>query len=108
MAGRINNRALARIEARARARALLIGREIVETIREGPTTPYDEKTHKPASEHLKNSYYAQLDPKTGDVLIKSHSRYWVYVEFGTRKADHKDMQMHVRPAIDLVKAKHRL
>lgn len=104
--GQINRRALARIEALADRRAKRIAEFIVNEIATNPDTPQDDDPGREAHEHLRFSYYAVRDKSGGgDWLIKSRSKYWVYVEFGT--AQHGHAQPHVRPAIDLARERFR-
>lgn len=97
-------RALARIERKAQRRALEVAEFIVDTI--GWLAPRDPLHYRhTGGEHLAESYHVSQDEKTGDFLISSTQRYWVFVEFGT--AEHGSAQPHVRPAIDIAKAKFR-
>lgn len=101
MAGRMNRRAIARIEAAADRRAKAISTFILRRIHE--YAPRDDLHHDASTQHLADSYYAVRDRAGGgDWLIKSRSRYWAFVEFGT--AQHGDAQPHVRPAIDDARA----
>lgn len=93
-----------RIREKAAARAHAIADLIVQEIRLNPRTPVS----KPGERHdqqppgeLRESYYVDTDKVTGDALIKSHARYWQFVEYGT--LEHGHAQPHVRPAIRLVK-----
>lgn len=104
--GQINRRALARIEALADRKAKRVAETIVNLIQTGDKPNLDEDPRRGPHEHLKFSYYTVRDSAGGgDWLIKSRSKYWVYVEFGT--AQHGDAQPHVRPAIDEAKARFR-
>lgn len=98
-------RALERIQLKAEDRAEEIAQEIVEAIRiRAPEDPEHEKNT--GGPKLKDSYYVRQDPDTGDLIIASRRRYWAYVEFGTRRRQFQDMQPHVRPALDTVRALH--
>lgn len=102
----VTNRTLARIERKASERAREIAQFIVDEIATNPNTPEDRSPDRPPHEHLRYSYYvAQARDGSGDWLIKSRSRYWVFVEFGTR--EHGDAQPHLRPAIELARAVHQ-
>ncbi len=97
--GAIVRQATASIYEAAQRRAHEIAREIVREIAESPFTPVD-------TGRLKHGYYVDTD-SNGDALIKSRTYYWKYVEFGTRKRKHRDEQPHLRPAIEIVRARHQ-
>lgn len=103
------NRTLARIEKKAQARALEVAEFIVRQIEHlAPRDPlhYLHTSGVPLAE----SYKVSRDMATGDFVISSSQPYWVYVEFGTKKYGGElktDKQPHVRPAIDIAKAKYR-
>lgn len=103
------NRSLARIEKAAQRRALEVAEFIVATIeRLAPRDPLHYQNTP--GEHLAESYRVRQDETTGDFVIWSTQPYWVFVEFGTLAhggPDKTDAQPHVRPAIDLAKAKFR-
>lgn len=85
-----------------------IAQYIVEEIVADPKTPYDnspQRREHNQGPHLKFSYYTKRDPDTGHWLVMTRRRYWAFVEFGTR--EHGGPQPHVRPAIELAKAKYR-
>jgi hypothetical protein len=97
---RLNYRALARIERKGQHRAKRIADFIVSQIY--LLAPYDsrEKSNTKGP-HLRDSYYVEQDPKSGDFLIKCKRRYWAYVEFGTNRVPgRQDARPHVRPAIE--------
>lgn len=104
--GQINRRALARIKALADRRAKRVAEFIVNEIATSPATPEDDDPSRGPHEHLRYSYYAVRDRSGGgDWLIKSRSKYWVFVEFGT--AQHGNAQPHVRPAIEAARERFR-
>ncbi len=89
-------RNLARIEDKAQQRCHDIAQFVVEHI--STFGPYDE--NRPDSHtgpHLKDSYYARFSPEQDAWMIRCRRRYWVYVEFGTRRSK---ANPHVRPALD--------
>ncbi|MET0415340.1 MAG: HK97 gp10 family phage protein [Actinoplanes sp.] len=104
MVRRPKRRAIARIQEEAEERAHQVASFIHQRIRE--LAPYDStrRGDRRGPRHLRNSYYVEVDPITGDYLIKATKRYWVYVEFGT--AEHGDAQPHVRPAIEEARARY--
>lgn len=101
------HRALQRIEEAGQRRAHQLAENVVEYIR--VIAPVDNRARRETynkGPHLKDSYYVRTDPETGDAVIKCQRRYWVYVEFGTRKRNFTDEQPHVRPAVEIVRAIH--
>lgn len=93
-------RTITRIEEAAEREAFRIAEEIVAEIKLNAPVGTEAK---PEHLRLRNSYYVERDPVTGDALIKSRRRYWVFVEYGT---GHGPEQQHVRPAIETVRARH--
>lgn len=83
----------------AQRRAHAIAQEIVDEIANNPDTPEGE------TGRLRQSYRVDTDTN-GDAVIRSSAPYWKYVEFGTE--EHGGPQPHVRPAIELVRARHDL
>lgn len=98
------HRNLARIERKADLRAREIAEWVVRRIAIlAPRDPlHEEHTGGP---RLAESYRVKRDSSTGDWVISSSRRYWVFVEFGT--AEHGGPQPHVRPALDEAKALFR-
>lgn len=87
--------ALNRIRQKAQQRAYNVARYTLKRIR--ANAPVD-------TTELRESYYIEKDPETGDWLIKSTARYWQFVEYGTK--EHGNAQPHVRPAIDEARARY--
>ena len=88
----------------ASERAYRIAQEIVEEIaRQAPRrqSKYERANDTATPLHL--SYYVERQPN-GDSVIKCKKRYWVFVEYGTE--EHGSAQRHVRPAVDIVRARH--
>jgi HK97 gp10 family phage protein len=83
-----------RLRERAADRAAHIAQEIVDEIAGDPETPTE-------TGHLRRSYYVDRDGDTA--VIKTTADYWRYVEFGT---GHGEAQPHVRPAVEMVRARH--
>lgn len=99
---RTGRNAYRNIERIAGERAFEIADRIVEIIHD--IAPYDEsEASKPEHLHLRSSYYVARNPD-GTASIRCRRRYWVYVEFGTRKHNREDAQPHVGPSRDLAKA----
>lgn len=96
----ILSKELLKIEQEAQERCHQLAELIVQEIAESPLTPFDPRPD--GDGHLKYSYYVDTDPATGDAIIKSRSRYWVYVEYGTRQHGFRDAQPHLNPAVDLI------
>lgn len=88
--------AMDRVRAAAVRRCHRIAAEIAAEIT--GTAPQGE-THR-----LRRSYYVDTHP-AGRAVIRSRVDYWRYVEFGTH--EHGDAQPHVRPAVEIVRARHR-
>lgn len=96
----MNASAYARIAAAADRRCHHIGQEICDEIRDSPATPFDPEAD---GVHLRTAYHV-ADGAPGDgVTIKTRASYWKYVEFG---GGHGRAQPHVRPAIEVVRARH--
>jgi hypothetical protein len=94
-------RGIARIEEAADARAREIAQWVVERI--AVLAPRDPLHHvHTGGPALYESYYIKADPDGDGYTIRSRRRYWVYVEFGTRKMRE---QPHVRVALDEAKAR---
>lgn len=72
-----------------------VAQAIVDEIRSNPKTPTDQG-------FLRNSYSVEYDPGRRSYVVVSDVPYWKYVEFGT---GHGPEQMHVRPAIEVVRAR---
>lgn len=72
-----------------------VAQAIVDEIANNPETPTDEG-------YLRNSYSVEYDPKRHSYVVVSSVPYWKYVEFGT---GHGPEQPHVRPAIEVVRAR---
>lgn len=85
----------ARLNTLAARRAQHIAQEIVDVIAGDPDTPTE-------SGRLRRSYYVDRVGETS--VIKTSAPYWRYVEFGT---GHGEPQPHIRPAVELVRARHR-
>ena len=96
----MNVAAYERLLTRADRRCHEIAKEIVDEIRDSPNTPYDPE---PDGMHLRTSYYVVDNPHGQGATVKTKAPYWHYVEFGT---GHGRAQPHVRPAIEVIRAKH--
>lgn len=79
----------------ARARCHALCDEIVEEIRREPETPV--RTHA-----LKSGYHTVGDGVGAQIVTPVE--YWHYVEFGT---EYMHAEPHVRPAIEVVRKRHR-
>ncbi len=78
----------------------------VHTIATSANTPYDSRHDSDTTgEHLKYSYQVVRHPTGDGWLVATDRRYWVFVEFGTRKMQ---AQPHVRPAIEAARARYEL
>jgi hypothetical protein len=79
-------RTLGYLSEKAQERSRDIAELIVQEIEHSPRTPV-RKTNLdrfPPPGHLKGSFSVMDDPATGDVLIVTTARYWVFVEYGAR------------------------
>lgn len=95
----ILSKELLKIEQEAQDRCHALAELIVQEIATNPATPYDRNPRRPPGPRMRDSYYVDTDPATGDALIKSTSRYWAFVEYGT---GNHDAQPHLNPAVDLI------
>lgn len=95
---------LTRVRLAAHRRCNHLAQEIVDEIAHNPHTPFDVEDHDPGTKHLRNSYYVDEAQELGGAVVKTTAAYWRFVEFGT---GHGPAQPHVRPAIEVVRARHR-
>lgn len=72
-----------------------VAQAIVDEIASNPNTPVELG-------FLRQSYGVEYDPRRRAHVVVSNVPYWKYVEFGT---GHGPEQPHVRPAIEVVRAK---
>lgn len=82
----------------AAKRCLEVTEDIVDEIRSNPMTPY--RGDGPPT--LRESYYAT--PTGPGAAVRCAVDYWRFVEFGTR---YMSAEPHVRPALELVRARNR-
>lgn len=102
MARQYLDRALIRIEEKARLRA----KDIAEFIARGANelAPVDEDRHRShqGSPRLKGSYKAK--PSGRGWAVATDCTFWRYVEFGTHR---QAPEPHVRPAIEAARQVYR-
>lgn len=85
------------LERVALAHSKKVAEAIVNEIRNNPETPVEQG-------YLRNSYRVEFDQARNRYVVVAGVRYWKYVEFGTGRGPE---QPHVRPAIDLIRARGR-
>lgn len=91
-------RSMGKISRAGDDRSREICEHIVHLIATSSGTPYDSRAESDTTgAHLRDSYRVVRHPAGDGWLITTDRRYWMFVEFGTRKMD---AQPHIRPAIE--------